>query len=372
MEKCSILVLGGGLQGLSVIYSLQRIGCRCVVYSKETVFQHCKFVDCTVNFELSVETFVGYAQRERIDVVIPMSDRLAGWLSENKREIQAQANVMCAIVDYSSFSIAHDKFALMDLCQREGIAVPRTIRITMENMAQAAEYIGFPALIKPDFSVGARGITKVHNTKELYKSTPIILKQFGSCSLQEFIDNPDNYYNVMLYRYKDGTFAQHVIVEILRFYPISGGSSCLCRTIECDELLILCKKTLNMLDWEGFADFDVLYDKREKQYKLIEINPRVPASLRAADVAGVNFPEIIVADILGKKCRSMNYRVGLYLRYFGLDIMWFLKSPRRFVVRPCWFKFFGNNIYYQDFYKANPLLAFYSLMEGIKKMFRRI
>jgi hypothetical protein len=36
------------------------------------------------------------------------------------------------------------------------------------------------------------------------------------------------------------------------------------------------------------------------------------------------------------------------LRHLGLDILWFLKSDKRWITNPCWFSFLGKNVYYQD------------------------
>ena len=37
-----------------------------------------------------------------------------------------------------------------------------------------------------------------------------------------------------------------------------------------------------------------------------------------------------------------------YLRYFGLDILWFLHSKQRFSSIPSWFKLFSKDTFYQD------------------------
>lgn len=306
----------------------------------------------------------------KISLIVPMSDILAGWLSENQGVIQSRTSARCAVSDYAVFQRASSKSMLMDLCRENGIPIPRTVRITDGNLEAVCALVGFPALIKPDHSVGARGITRVNNSEEFRYRYPAISAKYGSCSLQEFVDNPDFYYNVMLYRYEDGSYAQDVITKIFRFYPLSGGSSCCCVTIELPELSEICKKTLDLLEWEGFADFDVLYDIRELQYKIIEINPRVPASLRAAAVSGVDFPQIMVCDKLGWPKPVMKYQTGVYLRYLGLDTMWFLKSNKRFSSSPSWFEFFGNDLFYQDLYSEDFRMSVYSIFEGVKKLFK--
>ena len=60
--------------------------------------------------------------------------------------------------------------------------------------------------------------------------------------------------------------------------------------------LEICKKTLDCLGWVGFADFDIL-EKGDGDYRIIEINPRIPASVHAAAISGVHFGEMIVKDI---------------------------------------------------------------------------
>ena len=154
----------------------------------------------------------------------------------------------------------------------------------------------------------------------------------------------------MLYRSKNGEFLGHTIIKIIRKYPINAGSSSFCISVQNDELLKICKDCLDKLDWVGIADFDVLQRLDNNEYKIIEINARVPASLRAAMVSGVDFPEIIVSDAVGDTVPHYEYQTGKSLRYLGIDIMWFLKSPNRFKAKPCWLTFWGRNLYYQDIY----------------------
>ena len=209
------------------------------------------------------------------------------------------------------------------------------------------------SLIKPDFSIGARGITHVNTIDELKKEFPFVKEYFGNCTLQEFIDNKEYYYNVILYRDSKGNFLAHTIIKILRMYPVNAGSSSCCISVENDELLQICRDCLNKLNWVGIADFDVLQRLDNREYKIIELNPRVPASLKAALISGVNFPEIIVKDLMQQDITSFTYNTNKIMRYLGLDIMWFLKSNRRFYTNPSWFNFFSKGIFYQDIYKED-------------------
>ena len=175
----------------------------------------------------------------------------------------------------------------------------------------------------------------------------------------------------MMYRNKKGSVLGCAIIKIIRMYPIGAGSSSCCITVENKELEHLCKMTLDKLEWVGMADFDVLQRKDTGEYKIIEINPRVPASLRAAYISGVNFPEIIVDDAMKLPIDSYCYSPGKTLRYLGLDILWFLKSPKRFSVSPSWFNFLGNNVYYQDIIWDDSSTWYSWFVCGIKKLIQR-
>lgn len=369
----NILILGGGLQGLSCGASLREKGYVVDIVSDELDIKHSKFfrkvfAAHSINAQYLQEQIL---RDEHYDIIIPISDTSVSLLSKNKSQIEQEFETVCACPDYNLFSVVEDKHKFMNFCEEFDIPHPKTIVLNSDNLKESSDYIGFPSLIKPDYSVGARGITRVNNYLELKSKYPITSNTFGSCTLQEYIDNDDYYYNVMLYRDKNGIFLGHTIIKILRKYPINAGSSSYCVSVENNELLELCKDCLNKLNWIGMADFDVLQRLDNNEYRIIEINARVPASLRAASISGVNFPEIIVRDALGENVDTYNYMPGKALRYIGIDIMWFLKSPNRFRSRPSWFKFLGKQLYYQDIY-ANDISTWWTwLICGLSKLTKR-
>lgn len=369
----NILILGGGLQGLSCGASLREKGYVVDIVSDELDIKRSKFFRKvfavhSINAQYLQEQIL---RVEYYDIIIPISDNSVSLLSKNKSQIEQEYETVCACPDYNLFSVVEDKHKFMSFCDDFDIPHPKTIVLNSDNLQESSDYIGFPSLIKPDYSVGARGITRVNNYLELKSKYPITSNTFGSCTLQEYIDNDDYYYNVMLYRDKNGNFLGHTIIKILRKYPIDAGSSSYCVSVENNELLELCKDCLNKLNWIGMADFDVLQRLDNNEYRIIEINARVPASLRAASISGVNFPEIIVRDALGENVDTYNYMPGKALRYIGIDIMWFLKSPNRFRSRPSWFKFLGKQLYYQDIY-ANDISTWWTwLICGISKLTKR-
>lgn len=301
-----------------------------------------------------------------INVMIPLTNDTAEILSEFYEKFEAMG-VKVAQMPWNAFIKAHDKEKLMELCEQISVPHPRTRHLDINTLDDDAQYIGFPALIKPNVSVGARGIVKVDDVEQLRKTAAQSLADYGSCTLQQFINNEERYFNAILFRNKKGEICAHTILEITRFFPVNGGSSCFCTTVENPQLVEICTRVLDELQWVGIADFDVLLDKNEG-FKIIEINPRIPASIHAAYNAGVNFPEIMVKDLLGQEIISPYYKPGNQLRFLLMDAMWFLSSPKRFKARPSWFKFFGRRLCYQDLSIHDPFIFLAGLMNGLSKL----
>lgn len=366
-----ILLFGGFVQSLTAAASLKAVGHEVVIAAQDDpVAIRCrsieKYIEITIDTpeETVLKDLIHTVLFERINIVIPLEDAYAVFLSKYKQQITDSTGAFCAVPDWQPFSLASDKHSLLALCKEIGVGHPKT-EIINHNYDKLASSIGFPSLIKPNHSEGSKGIVLVNSIDELKSTAPDIIAQYGECSLQEFVSN-DHYYNLMVYRTSEGKYSNYVVLKILRYYPIKGGSSCIAITVENEPMLEMCKLVLEKLEWVGMADFDIL-EKGEGDYKIIEINPRVPASLRGAEISGVNFPEIIVSDVLEGKLPSYNYQTGKYLRFLGLDLAWFVASPLRFKCKPSWFKFFGKNLYYEDGgWRDLPSMIAY-LWSGIKK-----
>lgn len=372
MNKYNVLLFGGGLQMISSARSLKEVGYRVVAATKhDKIASKSRYINKHINIEndsepeLVINNLISIVKEEQIDVIIPMEDAQAACLSKCKKELMEKTSIKCAVMDWDVFSMVSDKTQLLAFCKKYGIGHPKT-RLISDNYNEIANDVGFPALIKPNHSEGAKGIVLANNIEELKDKAPKIIAEYGECALQEYIASKSYYYNLMLYRNADGKFGNSVIIKILRYYPIKGGSSSLCVSVENEIMTEMCKTLLNKLNWVGFADFDIL-EKGDGDYKIIEINPRVPASLRGAAISGVNYLEMIVTDLMEGTLKIYDYHTGKYLRYLGLDIAWFMASPHRWSCKPCWFKFFDKNLHYQEGGLHDIPAMWTSMVEGVKK-----
>jgi predicted ATP-grasp superfamily ATP-dependent carboligase len=207
--------------------------------------------------------------------------------------------------------------------------------------------------------------------EELKEKYPPIYSQFGNCTLQELIANREYYYNVMIYRDAKGDILASTIIKIVRMYPVNAGSSTCCITVDNPALISLCIKALEAMNWVGMADFDVLQRLDNEEYKIIEINPRVPASLRAAYISGVNFPEIIAREAVGLSPKEYHYEPGKILRYLGTDLLWAIKKRKLWGNHPSWWTFISKSTFYQDIYIQDSSTWFTWFISGISKLWNR-
>ena len=374
-----LLLDGESVQVVAMARELNKLGCEVSALCAQkmssgyaTKYLHRKFKSPCIRLSKDVfkSYFYKHLQTYGYDLIIPMGDESADFLSSEKENVERLYSTRCAVETYSTFELANDKQKLMELCAKYDIVHPKTRELTIDTLDKVADYVGFPAMIKPNLSAGAKGIVKVENKEELYTKFPPIAAAFGRCTLQQFVEQPDYYYNVMLFRKHNGQTAASTVIKIRRFFPLKGGTSCYSETVEYPFLIEQCERCLEKLNWHGFADFDVLEDKTTGELKIIEINPRVPSSLQASFAAGVNFAKIFIDEYLGEGADVFdmaNYKTGQEVRWFGLDVMWFLMSPKRFSFRPSWFRFWGENVSYHDGSWRDPIPMIAGCLQGIVK-----
>lgn len=375
--KYNVLLLDGHtVQCISVAKSLKELSnvhltvfCELKIsYGYTSRYPDQKLICPTIKNDNSkyLKFLISFLKNNQQDVIIPLFNDSAELLSKNKTEIE-RSGVKVAIPSFDLFVKAHNKEMLMELCKENGLPHPRTAGLSKMNIEKAAEYVGFPSLIKPNFSSGALGIKYVNNLNELKNKYKTIEKEFGDSTLQEYVNHSGVYYNVMLFRYENGDYSHSVAIKIIRYFPVKGGTGSYCIVIENQELVDICKKTLDCMNWHGFADFDIIQDINKNGFKIIEINPRIPASIHAAYISNINFPEIILRDCLGLSKPVNIFKAGRKLRYLSMDVLWFIFSNERFKAKPSWFKFFEKDLHFQEGSISDPIPIFAGIIMGIKK-----
>ncbi|MCB2195277.1 MAG: ATP-grasp domain-containing protein [Bacteroidetes bacterium] len=375
MEKKTVLLLDGQtVQALPFMESLSRNGYKIIVFcdSKNSYGYRSKYPDERVicpkwanNPEEFKDFFFDFINNRKVDVVVPMNDDSARFLSKHKKDFIDK--IKCSIPNYDVFNSGYDKNCLMKTCKKLDLPHPNTADLEEVSLVEASKITGFPAIIKPNHTAGGRGMKIVNSIEELEEFYPNIRKEYGHCHIQKYIRSGGNQFKVQIFTDQKGTVISTVMHKV-RYYPEKGGSSACNVTVDRPDLVERGVKILNEIGWEGFADFDMIGDPDDNEVKFMEMNPRIPACIRTSFVSGVDFAEIIINHSLDLPIKEYEYVPGKTLRYLGLEVLWFLKSERRFTTKPNWFKFFGKNVFYQDGSLKDPKPFIYGTFNSFKKL----
>lgn len=372
-----ILLLGSGTQALAIVKSLHRFGARIVILVRGTgnYADVSRYIDerivspygCQSKEYLElVKTIV---KKKAIDVVLPMGDLTAEFLSRNKEELLPLTHFKMPALD--DFMKGYDKNKLMTLCCEKGYPHPLTIDLSMTAYNEPAHFddFPFPGLLKPNRTTGGRGMCIIRDYDELVRKYPQIHAEYGDCHLQHFIREGGCQVKVQVYVNEQGELLQSSVMEKVRWYPIKGGSSCCSVSVKNPEMVEICHQILKDIHWVGFADFDCIGNPDTGELLIMEINPRLPACIGAVVNAGIDWGKIIVDDYMGRQQKHYHLKEGVTLRHLGFDVLWFLKSPNRFKAKPSWFKFFGRRVTYQDFHFWDQKPFWVGTYYNFKKLF---
>lgn len=375
--KTNVLLLdGGGTQTLPIAKSLFNKGHSVhifiehkLTYGFATRYASHKIHAPSVKNENNYFTFCkDYILNNSIDVVIPMSDPSAKFLSLHKHSISK----ICKFIspDYPNFMKGYDKNLLMSVCKDNNFPHPKTIDLMVSSISTIEDSF-FPAILKPNLTSGGRGMKIMRNKNELVSIIERNVKDYGPCHLQELISEGGRQFKVEIFLDENHQLINSSVIHKQRYYPVSGGSSCFNMSVRNDLIVDLCYEVLKKIGWIGFADFDLIEDPNDGIIKIMEINPRIPACIKSAIESGIDYGNMIVDASLGKQLKVYDYKPGKQLRHIGFDILWFLNSKDRFKTKPNWFNFFNKEQSFQDFSLTDPLPFVYGTLGNMIKIFSK-
>ena len=377
----NVLILdGGAAHAMAIAECLKRSGYGVAVicddkneYGYHTKFADERYLGVDSHKKEYAEFMLEFLKEHQFDVLIPTSDTAAEFMSFHKEELEKLTGVL--MPEREVFEKGYDKNNLMTVCRENGFPHPQTIDLKgleVDKLHEFEKFEGlknfpYPGLLKPNLTSGGRGMTLVNSLEEFLKVYPAIHDQYGECHLQQFIKEGGRQVKVQIMTDKNGDMAYSSVIWKQRYYPVNGGSSCCNVTIDDPVIAAVCGRVLKAIGWIGFADFDLIEDPQTKQLLIMEINPRIPACVRSAFKSGMDYATMIADMTLGKPLREYKYESGKRLRHLGFDVLWFLKSPQRFSCNPSWFRFFGKELFYQDWIKGDFSAFFWGTWGNFKK-----
>jgi predicted ATP-grasp superfamily ATP-dependent carboligase len=216
-------------------------------------------------------------------ILIPTTDSAAIWVAENA---DALGQGYCfPRQDSSLVRILSDKGRMQELARRNGVptakaVVPRSKR----DVEQYLETAVFPVMVKATDADSMR--RRTGGTKFIIESPRELLELYARAEdrqapnllIQEFIPGDDWMF--------DGYFDQNseclfgVTGTKIRRFPVYTGVTSLGVCRRNDAVLKTTTEFMTAIGYHGILDIGYRYDRRDGQYKVLDVNPRIGCTFR--------------------------------------------------------------------------------------------
>lgn len=203
---------------------------------------------------------------------------------------------------------------------------PKTYYYDCSKPIKITEEFTYPVILKPSNvikynHINFEGKNKIYklNTKEELDNVVYKIENNGyddTLIIQEFIPGDDSYlFDAVVYCGKDSkikliSFAQIGLQEHMN--RMVGNAAVLINGYnsfdgDTDKMIKTIKKFMEGINYQGFAEFDMKYDYRDKKFKVLEINARQGRCSYYINGAGYNLIKVLVDDLIMDK--KMDYKV---------------------------------------------------------------
>lgn len=244
-------------------------------------------------------------------LLIACGDGYAELVSQHKAELSEW--FICPYIDFSLLERLISKVSFYDVCEEYDLPYPKTLVITPDMLKngrfEEALPFDFPVALKPAnsvewLSIDFEGRKKafILDTRAEFDTIIERIYHAGYTSemiAQDFIPGDDSNMRV-LNAYVD---AQHNVRMMCLGHPLledpspeAVGNYVAIMPEYNDRIYQTIKRFLERIEYTGFANFDMKYDPRDKQYKLFEINLRQGRSSFFVTLNGLNLAKFVTED----------------------------------------------------------------------------
>jgi biotin carboxylase len=196
--------------------------------------------------------------------------------------------------------------------------------VSSDDIDTAIREIGLPAVVKPVESwtgneqLGARcGPQLVTTPQEAQDGVKAMMRLGGTALFQQFLDGRRE---AISFLYARGHMYARFAQWAKRTNPPLGGTSVLRQSISIPlDIGDQAERLVQEIDLEGYSEVEFRRDSAGNAY-LMEINPRLSASVEIAVRSGVDFPHLLYQWASGDRIDEVKeYRVGKWMRYLMGD-----------------------------------------------------
>lgn len=254
------------------------------------------------------EKCLNLCKTEKVDVVLPLVSMELPGFAKNQDRFK-KSGIRVSVSELQPLLQAMNKGKLIQGLRNKGIPVPLSITVRSADELRRAFYdLGYPhhpVCMKPTISDGSRGFRILDPRKNRLDLLFFEKPNSAYISLRELLDLMKNVSEipetiVMEYlpneEYSVDILAEHgeTIIAIPRLREkIADGISVRSVVVKEDDVIEYTSRIVKELGLHGNIGVQVRRDKN-RQPKIIEINPRIQGTIVHCTAAGVNLPLLAV------------------------------------------------------------------------------
>lgn len=323
-RRPGVVVLGSDYKALGVVRSLGRRRIPCVVVDNlPRSAWYSRYVDRRIRWhgEMDGTAFLQFllriAKEHHLEqwMLMPLPDETVELVARHTDELSGSYRLVTQEWDVVRW--ANDKRLTYRMAGEMNVPCPRTWYPLREDDLEAMEIV-FPVIIKP--------VTSAHLQHALrLKALPAsnreeLLAQYRLASaivdpehllIQEIIPGDGRVQYSFAAYCKEGRVLAGMTARRTRQYPIDYGlGSSFVEAIEVPALIEPAEKLLNRMGVSGMVEVEFKYDRRDEQYKLLDINVRPWGWHTLSLACGLDFPLMQYCDLLGQLPPAITPRYG--------------------------------------------------------------
>lgn len=254
---------------------------------------------------------------ERPAVLYPTNDE---WVLAVNRHRQRLESTF--LVPFSGPQVVEpvlDKARLYKTALALNIPIPRTWYLADDNLEHVARELPYPCIVKPteqrsfyeEFAEKAWRITspdELHAAVARAEGHPMVAQEIVGSGLTDF-------YSVCSYVGNDGQAHGVFVGRKLEQYPADFGTGCLVAAEGVPSIAERGVQILQSFGYQGVSEVEFIYDARDGEHKLLDVNTRVWKWIGLPIAAGVDLPWLAYADAVGAPEVAPQAREGLVWTY---------------------------------------------------------
>lgn len=269
-------------------------------------------------------------EQRRFEAIFLCSEPILEILLPHLRAARGWDAMPVTAVD--SLRLTFSKNDMLALANDVGVPAPRTLLpVSEDDVVKIGRELGFPLVVKGEKGSASQHVRLVRRADDLLPTYREIVGRERQCAgqptLQEFIPGPVYSIGGL---FDNGRPLRVLAHRRLLTFPREGGRTVKGVTDRPAKLLENAFALFRALEYTGLGHMDFMHDRRDGEFRFLEINPRVWGSIGLARLAGVDLYTPYAALARGELVASdLRFRAGVIFHHLSREMKLIRRHPAR-------------------------------------------